>query len=54
MLIVCGNASSDNKDRLIEIGTALENEGYIIAYNSSYYNLVIMKELVEKPVEENN
>lgn len=52
MLVVYGNASSDSKEKLAEIGAALEKEGYVIAYNSAFFNLVIMKNEIENPEEE--
>ena len=52
MLIVYGNATSDNKEKLLEIGAALEKQGFVIAYNTNYFNLVIMKNETEKRTEE--
>ena len=44
MLVVFGNIYSDNEEHFNEIKTLLEDNGYQIAYNSSY-NATIIKEV---------
>lgn len=47
MLVVFGNIYSDNEEHFNEIKTLLEDNGYQIAYNSSY-NATIIKEVVDE------
>ena len=43
---------ADLMDCFPEIGAALEKQGFVIAYNTNYFNLVIMKNETEKRTEE--
>lgn len=47
MLIVFGNFYSDDNEHFNDIKNVLENNGYQIAYNSSY-NATIIKEVVDE------